>query len=154
MIESLNMENDTQNNQLLCPQPDSRRSTAVSFKIDEDHLGMEMSERRPTIVGYLNTRSTSPSVFSRASVASVDFKPTMKGMKFIVLVIFIFLIFVIVYNWWKEPLLSDTDLMDNFGEASPHLRRKWYNLLLPKCVAGKQRGHFLLCFCWSLFVSE
>ena len=85
---------------------------------------MEMCERRPTIVGYLNTRSTSPSVFSRASVASVDFKPTMKGMKFIVLVIFIFLIFVIVYNWWKEPLLSDTDLMDNFGEAGPHLRRK------------------------------
>ena len=122
MIESLNMENDTQNNQLLCPQPGSRRSSAVSFKIDEDHLGMEMSERRPTIVGYLNTRR--PSVFSMASVASVDFKQTMNGMKFIVLVIFIFLIFVFVYNWWKEPLLSDTHVMDNFGEASPHLRRK------------------------------
>ena len=35
---------------------------------------------------------------------------------------FIFLIFVIVYNWWKEPLQSDTDFMDNFGEAGPHLR--------------------------------
>ena len=145
MTENLIMENDTQNNQLLCPQPDSRRSTAVSFKIDEDHLDMDMSERRPTIVGYLNTRR--PSVFSMVSVASVDFKQTMNGMKFIVLVIFIFLIFVFVYNWWKEPLLSDTDVMDHFGEASPHLRKKWYNLLLPKCVAGKQRGHFLLCFC-------
>ena len=122
MTENLNMENDTQNNQLLCPQPDSRRSTAVSFKIDEDHLGMEMSERRPTIVGYLNTRR--PSVFSMASVASVDFKQTMNGMKFIVLVIFIFLIFLFDYNWWKEPLLSDTDVMDHFGEAGPHLRRK------------------------------
>ena len=122
MSEHLNMENLTQCNLLQCPLPDSRRSSAVSFKLDDEHLGMEMSERRPTIVGYLITRSTRPSVFSRASVASVDFKQTMNGMKFMVFVIFIFLIFVIVYNWLKEPLLSDTDFMDNFGEAGPHLR--------------------------------
>ena len=121
MTENLNIENDTQYNQLLCPQPERRRSSAVSFKLDDDPLGLEMSERRPTIVGYLNTRTTRPSVFSRASVASVDFKQTMNGMKFMILLIFIFLIFVIVYNWWKEPLLSDTDFMDNFGEAGPHL---------------------------------
>ena len=122
MTENLNMENMIQCSHLQCPLPDSRRSSAVSFKLDDEHLGMEMSERRPTIVGYLNTRSTRPSVFSRASVASVDFKQTMNGMKFMVALIFIFLIFVIVYNWWKEPLLSDTDFMDNFGEAGPHLR--------------------------------
>ena len=122
MTENLNMENMIQCSHLQCPLPDSRRSSAVSFKLDENHLGMEMCERRHTIVGYLNTRSTRPSVFSRASVASVDFKQTMNGMKFVVLVIFIFLIFVIVYNWLKEPLLSDTDFMDNFGEAGPHLR--------------------------------
>ena len=122
MTENPNMENLTQCSQLQCPLPDSRRSSAVSFKLDENHLGLEMSERRPTIVGYLNTRTTRPSVFSRASVASVDFKQTMNGMKFMVLMIFIFLIFVIVYNCWKEPLQSDTDFMDNFGEAGPHLR--------------------------------
>ena len=122
MTDNLKMENLSQCNYLQCPIPDGRRSSAVSFKIDENDLDMEMSERRPTIVGYLNTRSSRPSVFSRASMASVDFKQTMNGMKFLVLVIFIFLIFVIVYNWWKEPLLSDTDFMDNFGEAGPHLR--------------------------------
>ena len=123
MTENPNMENLTQCSRLQCPLPDSRRSSAVSFRMDENHLGLEMSERRPTIVGYLNTRSTRPSVFSRASsVASVDFKQTMNGMKFMVLVICIFLIFVIVYNLWKEPLLSDTNFMDNFGEAGLHLR--------------------------------
>ena len=149
MTENLNMENMIQCSHLQCPLPDSRRSSAVSFKLDENHLGLEMSERRPTIVGYLITRSTRPSVFSRASsVASVDFKQTMNGMKFIVLVIFIFLIFVFVYNWWKEPLLSDTDVMDHFGEAGPHLRRKWFNL---RCQNVWQENKEVTFYC--VFVS-
>ena len=73
-----------------------RRSSSVSFRIDdsrEDMLG-----RRPTIVSIISQLSSRNSRLSMASITNRELNQTIKVMGVLVLVPFVLVIFVIVFN--------------------------------------------------------
>ena len=98
---------------LLIPA-EERRTSNVSFMIEEDPMWNEACEKTSTIVSVSNNRNPRPSVFSTTSINSSDFRQTMDKMKLLVVIIIIFLLFVIIYNWFTYQPIREEEFLNKF----------------------------------------
>ena len=96
---NLTLESGVYTNFLTFPVEDVKRRSIVSFNLDDDHISEKISERRLSLP---STRSSSrrPSVFS--TINTQEFDQTIGRLGGLVIVLFLFIVMMVVYNWWDN----------------------------------------------------
>ena len=93
---TMSIQNQKSSSSLQVPGKDMRRASIVSFKIDDCP---SREERRPTIISMVSNLANRSKRTSMSIASTLDYNQTKKGMGFLVLMIFVFIVFVIIYNW-------------------------------------------------------